>query len=82
VPEDFKRRAAEIADSVADIADQFRSRLGRVLHPPTDAGWGIQSIEIGFDLAVQAEAGVIIAKATTSATFSARVTLQAGRDLQ
>ncbi|GAB3441260.1 hypothetical protein [Actinophytocola sediminis] len=27
VPEDFRRRAAEIADSVAQVADRFRSRL-------------------------------------------------------
>lgn len=82
VPEVFRRRAGEIADSVAEVADQFRSRLEPLLRRPADTGWGVDSIEIGFDIAVQAEAGVVIAKATTGATFSARVTLKAPQDPQ
>lgn len=79
VPEEFRRRAGEIADSVAEVADQFRSTLERVLEHPA-AGWRMDSIEIGFDIAVQAEAGVVIAKATSGATFSARLTLKAPPD--
>jgi len=79
-PEDFRRRAAEVADGVADVAEQFRSKLSRVLAQPDDSGWRVGSIEIGFEIAVQAEAGVIIAKATTGATFSARLVLQASKD--
>jgi hypothetical protein len=77
LPEQFERRAGEIADSVAQVADQFRSRLESVLRRPSDGGWAVESIEVGFDLSVQAEAGVIIAKATSGATFSARLTLKA-----
>lgn len=77
VPEQFRLRAGEIADSVAEVADQFRERLARVLHRPSELDWGVDSIEIGFDLAIQAEAGVVIAKASTSATFSAKLTLKA-----
>jgi hypothetical protein len=82
VPEEFRRRAGEIADGVAEVADQFRSRLERVLTTRDDAGWGVDSIEIGFDIAVQAEAGVVIAKATTGATLSARLTLKARQNPQ
>ncbi|GHC75098.1 CU044_2847 family protein [Streptomyces flavofungini] len=76
VPEQFERRAGEIADSVAQVAEQFRSRLEQVLRP-SKAGWGVESIEVGFDISVQADVGVIIAKATSGATFSARLTLRA-----
>ncbi|MEU6259198.1 CU044_2847 family protein [Streptomyces sp. NPDC047043] len=80
LPEQFQRRAGEIADSVAQVADQFRSRLETVLRRPPDGGWAVESIEVGFDLSVQADAGVIIAKATSGATFSARLTLKAAPD--
>jgi Trypsin-co-occurring domain 1 len=80
VPEQFRLRAGEIADSVAEVADQFRAKLAQILRHPTEPGWGVDSIEIGFDLAVQAEAGVVIAKASTSATFSAKLTLKVEQD--
>jgi len=76
VPEEFKSRAGEIADSIAEIADHFRSRLGKLLRERDDAGLRIGTVEIQFGIAVQAEAGVVIAKATAGATFSAKIVLQ------
>ncbi|WP_187414951.1 CU044_2847 family protein [Nonomuraea sp. PA05] len=75
IPEDFRKRAGDIAASVAEIADQFRSKLESVVQPSKHT-WNIESLEIGFDIAIQAETGVVIAKATTGATFSARMTLK------
>lgn len=80
MPEDFRRRASEIASSVAGIADEFRSRLASVVPRPDGSKWGVESIEIGFEIAVQAETGVVIAKASSSATFSVSLTLQAPSD--
>ena len=80
VPEEFKSRAGEIADSIAEVVDHFRSRLGKVLGQPDESGWRVGSIEIEFDIAVQAETGIVIAKATAGATFSARLVLQAPGD--
>ncbi len=80
MPEDFRRRAGEIADSVAGVADEFRSRLASVVAQPSSSRWGVESIEIGFEIAVQAETGVVIAKASSSATFSVSLTLQAPPD--
>lgn len=80
IPEEFKSRAGEIADSIAEVVDQFRSRLGKVLDRRDDSGWRVGSVEIEFNIAVQAEAGVVIAKATAGATFSARLVLQAPED--
>jgi len=80
VPEEFKSRAGEIADSIAEVADHFRSRLAKVLHQRGDDGLRIGTVEIQFGIAVQAEAGVVIAKATAGATFSAKLVLQAPGD--
>lgn len=79
-PEEFRRRATEIAESVAETADQFRSGLARTLKRSSDSGWLVDSVEVGFQIAVQAEAGVIIAKTTAGTTFSVRLTLKAPQD--
>ncbi|WP_125684810.1 CU044_2847 family protein [Amycolatopsis sp. WAC 04182] len=76
VPEDFRRRASEIADSVAQVADRFRARLEHVLTSDNESPWAVDTIEVGFDIAVQAEAGVVIAKASTGATLSAKLILK------
>jgi hypothetical protein len=80
VPEEFKLRAAEIADGIAEVVDQFQSGLGKVLHQRDDSSWHVGSIEITFEIAVRAETGVVIAKASAGATFSARVVLQPSSD--
>src|SRR5579859_5067884 len=80
IPEKFTARAAEIADSIADVVEHFRSRLGAALHHQDRSGWQAGSIEIGFDIAVQAETGIVIAKATAGATFSAKLVLKAPED--
>jgi hypothetical protein len=82
VPEQFQRRAGEIADSIVEIADRFRSSLEKALQKPAEPGWHMDSIELRFDIAVQAEAGVVIARATSGATFSAKLTLKAPADTQ
>jgi hypothetical protein len=80
IPEEFKSRAAEIADGIAEVADQFRSGLAKVLHQHDDSAWHVESIEITFEIAVRAETGVVIAKASAGATFSARLVLRASPD--
>lgn len=80
VPEEFKTRADEIADSISDVIDHLRSRLGKLLVQQDAPGWQVGSVEIEFGVSVQAETGVIIAKATAGATFSARLVLQARED--
>jgi Trypsin-co-occurring domain 1 len=78
--EQFGRRASEIADGIAGIADEFRSRLERTMRKPDEGGWHADSIELRFDIAVQAEAGVVIARAVSGATFSAKLILKAQAD--
>jgi hypothetical protein len=81
-PEDFRSRAGEIADSIAEIAEHFRSRLEQILDKSDDSAWRAGSIEVTFDIAAQAEGGVVIAKTTPGATFSVRVVLQAPQERQ
>jgi hypothetical protein len=76
VPEDFRARAGEIAESLADIVEDFRSKFARIFARGNEGAWGVGSIEVTFQLAVQAEAGVVIAKTTAGATFSAKLVLQ------
>jgi inactivated superfamily I helicase len=76
VPEDFRARAGEIAESLAEIIEDFRSKLAHVLARRDEQAWRVGSVEIAFEIAVQAEAGVVIAKTTAGATFSARLVLQ------
>jgi hypothetical protein len=80
--EQFSRRATEIADSVAQIAEEFRSRLQKTLRKPEGPGWHTESIELGFEIAVEAQAGVVIARAASGATFSAKLILKASADKQ
>lgn len=80
IPEDFKSRASEIANGIAEVADHFRSRLGKVLLQRDESGLRIETVEIQFGIAVEAEAGVVITKATAGATFSAKLVLRAPED--
>lgn len=77
VPEEFRRRAGEVADSVAEIVSHFQARLGKIIESPIDTRIHVETIELGFELALRTEAGVVIAKAASDATFSARLTLKA-----
>lgn len=80
LPEEFGSRADEIADSIVEIFNNFRSRLGKTLDQRDHSTWRVGSVEIEFGIAVQAEAGVVIAKTTAGATFSARLIVQAPQD--
>lgn len=82
VPEDFRKRAGEIAESIAEVVEDFRSRLGSILTRSDDPAWHVGSVELAFGIVVQAEAGVVIAKTTAGATFSAKLVLQAAQDRQ
>jgi len=81
VPESFASRAGEIADTLTEVAGELRKRLEANMaaeeaeesHP-----WCLTTVELGFELALQAEAGVVIARASTEATFSATLTWSKG----
>lgn len=80
-PEQFRSRAGEIVESLQDIVQDFRERLGRqATMGDDDGGWRVGSIEVSFDIAVQAETGIVIARAGAGATFSAKIVLESRQD--
>jgi len=78
VPEDFRKRSAELAATVVEVAEAFRSKLAQSMRELTNEST-IQSVEIEFGINLKAEAGVVIGKASAGATFTARLTLASGR---
>lgn len=72
--ESFEARAPEIADALRKVAEAMRSRLDEAEGAPTEQGWGLNSVEIALELSLEAEAGVVITKASAGATLSATLT--------
>jgi hypothetical protein len=78
VPEEFSRRAGEIADSVVSVAEDFRDRIEERFreHPDGTDAWQLGQVELAFAIDVQAGSGVVIARASAGATFTATLTWQ------
>jgi hypothetical protein len=74
VPELLSARAGEIADGVAEVARKFQDRVDDVSATETANGWKLGQIEMEFGLQVEAGAGLLIARATAGATFTATLT--------
>ncbi|GEM_PF-3391659 len=74
MPEEFRRRAQEIVRSISLVIEEIKAGLSEVLADRTSS-LGLQSIELEFGIALQAETGVLIVKATAGTTFVARLTL-------
>jgi hypothetical protein len=83
--EKFTARADEIADSILLVSRRMQTELknkyeAESLEGQREAegatGWDIDTLEINFELALQAETGVVIAKASAGATFSVSLTLR------
>lgn len=62
-------RLDEVGNSVKAIADRMRTSLGGLLQDQPDQGWQLDEVSFQFALQLEAEAGVIVAKATTAAGF-------------
>jgi indole-3-glycerol phosphate synthase len=77
-PEDFGRRADEVAESLAVVADRFQEHLEEAadIQRPRKA-WVLEDVQVRFALDLQAEAGVIIARTSASATFEVALTWKA-----
>jgi Trypsin-co-occurring domain 1 len=81
-PEDFGSRADEIAESLVEVAERFRSRLGELIAERAARGWALDEVQLTFSLDVQAAAGVIIARASAGATFEASLRWKASSALE
>jgi hypothetical protein len=61
-------RIDDIGDCVDAVAERLAERLANLATSPEN--WGLDEIELGFSLDLEAEAGVIVARAKTTAAFS------------
>lgn len=77
-PESFADRAGDITDTITEVADKLQGRLEADMASKQSALWQLTTVELGFQLALQAEAGVVIARASTEATFSVTLTWSRG----
>jgi hypothetical protein len=68
-PESFRGRAKDIADGVATVANSVRDDLEAALSSPAKSAYELGEIELKFSLDLEAEAGVVIARAKTTAGF-------------
>jgi hypothetical protein len=67
---DFRARAQELGDALNDVAAALRGRLHE-LGAKGEDGWDLDEVSLTFSLDLQAEAGVIVARASTKAGFQA-----------
>ena len=72
---DFKQRAGDIGESLNEIAVALREHLHELGQRAQD-GWDLDQVQLGFSLELQADAGVIIARASSTAGFQANLTWQ------
>src|SRR5262245_41520062 len=71
--ESFQARAPEIADAIGDVASSIKTRLDERDSYGAGGGWSMDGGTLAFELALAAEAVVIIARASTAATFSIEI---------
>ncbi len=69
--ERFADRVSELGDGLGEIANQLRDQLEVHLTAESASGWNLHEIRLQFSVDLQASAGVVIAKASTSAGFVA-----------
>jgi Trypsin-co-occurring domain 1 len=69
----FSERAKELGDSLNEVAAALRGRLHE-LGTKGEDGWDLEQVSLSFSLDLQAEAGVIVARASTKAGFQAALT--------
>jgi Trypsin-co-occurring domain 1 len=67
---DFKERAGDIGKSLNEVAVALREHLHELGERAQD-GWDLDEVQLGFSLELQAEAGVIVARASSRAGFQA-----------
>jgi ABC-type hemin transport system substrate-binding protein len=72
--EALESRIKELGQSIGEIANQLRSELDASLAPAAEPpAWRLSDVEVTFSLDLEAEAGVVVARAKTTAGFEVSV---------
>ena len=72
--EDFRARAVEVADGIAEVASCFQERFDGALGRHDGHGLGPDQVEISFGADMQAEANLVIGRASAGCTFAVKLT--------
>jgi hypothetical protein len=78
IPETFMSRVDEIGESLQEIADRLSQHLDKF--KKKESTWRLDEVELKFSLDLEAEAGVVIARAKTSAGFEASMSWKSSSD--
>ena len=74
--EKFITRSDDIVESIVCVSSRMQVELDKRYDADSPADWSLDTLELSFGLTLQAESGVIIAKASAGATFSVRLSLK------
>jgi hypothetical protein len=69
--EKFQDRVHELGASLGNIANGLRDQLEQQMHDRPERDWQLDEIGLKFSLDLEAAAGVIMARASTTAGFEA-----------
>jgi hypothetical protein len=67
-------RVGELGQALAMLASQLRETMERQLTEPADSRWPLMSVSLEVSINLEAEAGVVIARAKSGAAFQATLT--------
>ena len=70
-PEKLLNRIGEIADGLKEISNRLAARLDDLDDAKKESAWKLGEVEVKFSLDLEAEAGVVVARAKTTAGFEA-----------
>ena len=78
--ESFRDRAPELAEGIREIAGALQNRLDQPSASTTATDWSMDGVKLTFALALEAGAGVLIARTSASATFSVEISWTRGAE--
>lgn len=73
VAENLLTRVDDIGDAVMTVAKKLQHQIA-AQGPDQESGWNLSEVELTFSLDLEAEAGVVISRASTTASFEVSLT--------
>jgi hypothetical protein len=78
--ERFANRADELGASIGAVAERVRDALQSQLSRDHPGAWGLSEVGLTLSVSLEAESGIVIAKAKTGGTFEVALTWSCVRD--
>jgi Trypsin-co-occurring domain 1 len=76
--ERFAQRVDELGDSIGEIAQRLREQLETDLTEEAPSAWHLGEVAVSFSMDLEAEAGVVVARAKSTAGFEVSLTWSRG----